>query len=172
MTVWASPAGQSSRRIQRSAWSGHNHVDIWSKSPDMAWLWGRGSGAPLDKWGNRLVTDPLVLGFQASVNRPFINFPSLWRVSAHVFLLSALIWGDNSYTVFPLPLRDSFTVDRLSAFAETMQPVSQLGSSLSSPALCPSHLAPIFWVLPIPNTAVRRDFQGPLCIWEPGRGCC
>lgn len=34
--------------------------------------------------GQGLGTDPLVLEFQASVNKPFINFPALWRVSAHM----------------------------------------------------------------------------------------
>lgn len=33
-----------------------------------------------------LVTDPLVLEFQASVNKPFINFPALWKVSAQEVL--------------------------------------------------------------------------------------
>lgn len=86
MTVWASSAGRSSRRFHRPARRGRNHnSNIWSKSLEHSQdLEGEGSPPRIGGW--MLVTNPLVLEFQASVNKPFINFPALWKVSAQEVL--------------------------------------------------------------------------------------
>lgn len=87
MMVWASSAGHSPRRFHRPAPArrGRNHnINIWSKSPEHKDCVG--GGEALLGWAVRLVpvTDPLVLDFQASVNKAFLNFPALWKVSGHV----------------------------------------------------------------------------------------
>ena len=89
MTVWALSTEPSSRRIHRPARRGRNHnLNIWSKSRAHSMdLEGGVHGAEaLLGWqvGQMLGTDPLVLEFQASVNKPFMALSVLWKVSAQV----------------------------------------------------------------------------------------
>lgn len=93
MTVWAWSAGRSSRRFHRPARRGSSHnIDIWSKSPKHSNDSVEGGGPPRMAVGRMLVTNPLVLEFQASVNKPFISFPALWKVSAQEVSTFCCLW--------------------------------------------------------------------------------
>lgn len=71
-----------------------------------------------------LGTNLLVLEFQASVKKPFIDLSVLWKVSAHVVSTSYLghVLTSSSHCLFT----DNCTVDRHSASADTIQPIFQL----------------------------------------------
>lgn len=115
-------------------------------------------------------TDPLVLEFQASVNKPFINFPALWRVSVHMVLeFCSPPWEMFVHCPSHCLLIDNFTVDRLSAFQRLCNP-------FPSPA-CPFlHLLLTLCILllslgcfsfPLKQTqAGRKDLQWHMCIYE------
>lgn len=152
MTVWASSTGRSSRRIHWSARRGHNHkLNIWSKSPEHSVdsEMGRGhGGSPRMVVGRLLGTHPLVLKFQASVNKPFIDLPALWKVSVQVVPASCL--GDTltptSHCPFRAPWTDSLCRHHLSHFPFLT-------------ALCPSHPAFTFWVLSL-STEEEKTCRG------------
>lgn len=88
MMVWALSTGRSPRRIRRPSRRGRNHnINIWSKSHKWSIDLEVGDGGPSEMvLGWVMGNDPLVLEFQASVNKPFISFTALWRVSAHMVL--------------------------------------------------------------------------------------
>lgn len=90
-------------------------------------------------------TDPLVLEFQASVNKPFINFPALWRVSAHMVLdFCSPSWEMFVHCPSHCLLIDNFTVDRLSAFQRLCNP-------FPSPACPYLHLLLTLCILLLPR---------------------
>ena len=74
--------------------------------------------------GQMLGANPLVLEFQALVNKPFIDLSVLWKVSAHVVSTSYL--GDALTSSSRCLFTDNCTVDRHSASADTIQLIFQL----------------------------------------------
>lgn len=88
-------------------------------------------------------TDPFVFEFQASVNKPFINFPALWRVSAHMVLdFCSLSWEMFVYCPGQrgnLPAHRQLHCGQTLSLSETVQSISQPCLSPSSPAPCPLH---------------------------------
>lgn len=161
MTVWALSTERSSRRIHRPARRGRNHnLNIWSKSRahSLDSEGGVQGAEALLGWqvGQMLGTDPLVLEFQASVNKPFMALSVLWKVSAQV------VSGRCSHTPSHHLFIESCTADRHSGSADASQPVSQLWSALppcSLPFTSCAHLLGSLHSHPS-----RRDLQASLCI--------
>lgn len=101
--------------------------------------------------GQVLGTDLLVLKFQASVNKPFINFPALWRVSCpHSFRFMLSVLGDSCTPSFPWPVHRELhcgqTLNLSELFASSALPLFRLLFALLIPFF-------IFWVLSIPTEA-------------------
>lgn len=123
--VWALSTGRSPRRIYRPSRRGRNHnINIWSKSHKQSIDLEVGDGGPSDMVLERVMgTDSLVLEFQASVNKPFISFPALWRVSAHIVLdFRSSSWEMSVHCPSHCLLIDNFTVARRSAFQRLCNP--------------------------------------------------
>lgn len=165
MTVWALSTERSSRRIHRPARRGRNHnLNIWSKSRahSLDSEGGVQGAEALLGWqvGQMLGTDPLVLEFQASVNKPFMALSVLWKVSAQV------VSGRCSHTPSHHLFIESCTADRHSGSADACFPALVCLASLLSALHI---LRSPFGLSPFPSKQ-KRPPGVPMHLGAGGRG--